>query len=128
MKALQKSLIKTEYKFSIYNAIDISESFSTGSDETSKYFDLKFPESKKNMFIDDLGAERHTVKNFGNEIKPLTYIISKRYELFTRYGIKTHFTTNLNFDEIESVYDDRIADRIKEMCNVIEIKGSSRRK
>ena len=40
----------------------------------------------------------------------------------------THATTNLDPNtEFVNKYGDYIADRVKEMCNVIELKGVSRR-
>ena len=53
-------------------------------------------------------------------------ILQLRYEV--RREFVTHATTNLNPDtEFGNKYGDYIADRVKEMFNVIELKGSSRR-
>lgn len=39
-----------------------------------------------------------------------------------------HFTSNLSGNDIQSRYDDRIRDRMREMFNVIVLSGESRRK
>jgi DNA replication protein DnaC len=126
MKIIQKCCLKTNNKFYLYSSLDLSEYFATGGDE-GKYTSAIDLTGKKNHCIDDLGLERNKVMYFGNEICPAAYVIARRYDLFCRYGIKTHITTNLNFEEIEKIYGDRISDRLKEMCNIIEFKGISRR-
>lgn len=80
------------------------------------------------MYIDDLGRERTTVSNFGDKINPLHDLIHYRYDVYINRGYKTHISTNLSFTEIEERYGVPIADRIKEMCEVIEFKGESLRK
>jgi DNA replication protein DnaC len=78
------------------------------------------------MYIDDLGREPKVVKSFGDEIHLMHDLIYIRYEAFQR-GYKTHITTNLTFSEIEERYGISIADRIKEMTQIIQIKGKSYR-
>lgn len=78
--------------------------------------------SVHDMFIDDLGREPLTVKSYGDEIHFMHDLIYIRYEAF-KQGYKTHFTTNLTFTEIEKRYGVSIADRIKEMVQVIQFKG-----
>lgn len=92
-----------------------------GTDYINKY-------SMHDMYIDDLGRERTTVANFGDKnITPLHDLIHYRYEVFINSGYKTHISTNLSFKEIQERYGIPIADRIKEMCSVIEFKGESMR-
>ena len=82
--------------------------------------------SMHNMIIDDLGREPLTVKSYGDEVSVIHDLIFIRYQAFQR-GYMTHITTNLSFTEIEERYGVPIADRIKEMCSVIEFKGESLR-
>ena len=85
--------------------------------------------SMHDMYIDDLGRERATVANYGDKnITPLHDLIHYRYEIFITLGYKTHISTNLDFNELEERYGVAIADRIKEMCDVIVFKGDSLRK
>lgn len=94
---------------------------SEGSDCIKKY-------SMHDMYIDDLGRERATVANYADKgITPLHDLIHYRYDIFITKGYKTHISTNLSFTELEERYGVPIADRIKEMCEVIEFKGESLR-
>ena len=45
----------------------------------------------------------------------------------TKHGTKTFVTTNLTIEKLESYYGQRVADRLYEMFNFIELGGSSRR-
>ena len=79
----------------------------------------------RTICFDELGREPIPSKHFGTELNVMQYILQCRYEL--RYECKTHITTNLSIEEIQERYGAYIADRINEMFNVIELKGSSRR-
>ncbi len=93
----------------------------SGTDYINKY-------SMHDMYIDDLGRERTTVANFGDKnITPLHDLLHFRYEVFITSGYKTHISTNLTFTELAERYGIPIADRLKEMCTIIEFKGESLR-
>ena len=93
-----------------------------GTDYIKKY-------SMHDMYIDDLGRERTTVANFGDKnITPLHDLLHFRYDVFITSGYKTHISTNLTFSELAERYGIPIADRLKEMCTIIEFKGESLRK
>lgn len=79
-----------------------------------------------NLAIDELGREPTDSKHYGTGINVVQTILQLRYEVRREYI--THATTNLNpnIDFIDK-YEDYIADRAKEMFNVVEIKGISRR-
>lgn len=78
------------------------------------------------LAIDELGREPLDAKHYGTEISVVQVILQLRYEV--RREFITLATTNLNPDtEFERTYGDYIADRVKELFNVIEIKGKSRR-
>lgn len=68
------------------------------------------------FLFDDLGAEDNK-KHYGNEANVMAEVIYDRYELFTRYSTKTHFTTNLTTDELEEKYGTRAFSRLCQMCN-----------
>lgn len=79
-----------------------------------------------NLAIDELGREPTDSKHYGTGINVVQTILQLRYEVRREYI--THATTNLNPNtEFIGKYGDYIADRVKEMFNVVEIKGSSRR-
>lgn len=70
--------------------------------------------------FDDLGAEE-VRNNFGNVKEVMVDLINERYDLFLSHGLKTHFTTNLNPDQIEKRYSTRVRSRLKHMCNVLSL-------
>ena len=78
------------------------------------------------LAIDELGREPMDAKHFGTGINVIQTILQLRYEV--RREFITLVTTNLNPNtEFVGKYGDYIADRVKEMFNVIELKGASRR-
>jgi len=91
-------------------------------------------ELKCDLYIDDIGISVD-VKRYGNTVNIITEILMERYDLFIETGFKTHISSNLptvmkgiNTPTINSVYGNRVYDRIKEMCEVIIFKGESQRK
>jgi len=83
-------------------------------------------ERMQNLAIDEVGREPMDSKHFGTSLNVIQTILQLRYEV--RNQFITHMTTNLNPDiEFATVYGEYIADRVKEMFNVIELKGESRR-
>lgn len=77
------------------------------------------------LAIDELGREPCPAKHFGTEMNVIQYLLQCRYEL--RGACITHITTNLSPRDVQAKYGSYIADRVNEMFNVIELKGSSRR-
>lgn len=71
----------------------------------------------------DLGTEEDK-NNYGNKLNVMDEIFFKRYETGTPFSM-THFTTNLNGEEILARYGERFYDRLKESCNWIVLKGES---
>lgn len=79
-----------------------------------------------NLAIDEVGREPMDAKHFGTGINAIQTVLQLRYE--QRYNFYTHMTTNLDPDkEFSQRYGAYIADRVKEMFNVIKIEGESRR-
>jgi len=78
-------------------------------------------------YIDDICSKNEKIKNFGTEINVIEQLISLRYNIFSRYNKLTHFSTNIFPAEMDKYYDERIIDRLIEMCNVIGLTGNSRR-
>ena len=74
--------------------------------------------------IDDLGTEPAEVLEFGNPIYPVVRLIEHRYNI----QAFTFITTNLTPSEIRKKYGERIADRFKEMLQVIVFQDVSYRK
>jgi DNA replication protein DnaC len=77
-------------------------------------------EESELLILDDLGAEQMT-----DWVRDRIYrIIDSRY----RNQRPLIITSNLTLDQIGEQFTDRIADRLIEMCRVIEVKGESYRK
>lgn len=74
-------------------------------------------------FFDDLGSET-LAKNFGTERNVMAEIIQQRYKYHPHY--MTHFTSNLTLEQLADAYGVRVADRLKEMCNIIEFPASAK--
>lgn len=70
--------------------------------------------------FDDIGIEP-IGKHFGVESNVMGEILLSRYELFSNPNkkIKTHGTTNLNANEIEERYGNRVRSRMRELFNLI---------
>lgn len=72
----------------------------------------------KTYCFDDLGIERN-LKYFGNECNVLGEIILSRYDLWRTKKVITHATTNLNAQELENYYGNRVRSRMRELFNLI---------
>ena len=74
--------------------------------------------------FDDLGVEP-TGRFFGKDCNVMGEVILSRYELFINHRVKTHGTTNLNAQELEERYGNRVRSRMRELFNLIGFdKGS----
>lgn len=78
----------------------------------------KYGNSDTIYCFDDLGIEQN-MKHFGNESNVMAEILLSRYDLLRYRGIITHATTNLNANELEKLYGNRIRSRLREMFNLI---------
>lgn len=84
------------------------------------------PHNPGHICFDDLGAERIGVKHMGNEINVMEQIILTRYDI--KKHCLTHFTSNLDANQIEAMYGTRVRSRLREMVNFFEFGGTDRRK
>lgn len=75
--------------------------------------------------FDDLGTES-VAMHFGQPCNVMADIISNRYDNRLPFS-STHITTNLSAEQIKEMYGLRVYDRMKEMFNLIVLKGTSRR-
>jgi len=110
--------------FNIVSASLVSNQFARkGQDGIDKYgYNDSHPIT---WAFDEVGREPCPTKYYGTEMNVMQFIFQTRYEF--RHKCITHVTTNLYPEDITDIYGDYIADRIKEMFNVVEIKGDSRR-
>lgn len=79
----------------------------------------------KNVLFDDLGAEERG-HYYAERVEVFILFIQIRYELYKKFGVKTHFTSNLLIEEISTRYGLRCKSRLLEMCDVFVIGGDFR--
>lgn len=82
---------------------------------------------KGGLLIDDLGEEDRTEMVFGKHQDPMDHLLSYRYRAFIQTGLLTHFTSNKQPDELESIYGTRVFDRLLEMVEPLLFPGTSKR-
>ncbi len=75
--------------------------------------------------FDEMGFEEQGIRFFGNTTNVMAEIMTDRYKLFTDHGIKTITISNLSMPNFETMYGERLRDRLREMSNVIIVKGDS---
>ncbi len=68
--------------------------------------------------FDDIGVEP-IGRHYGKDCNVIGEILLSRYELFLSTPLKTHGTTNLNADELEDRYGERVRSRMRELFNLI---------
>lgn len=78
--------------------------------------------------IDELGKEVIPSYRYKQPLNVLEFILFTRYSLWQIHKMRTHITTNLSAKQVAEMYGIHIADRIREMFNVVTLDGPSRRK
>ena len=92
------------------SALDLSR---IAAEDISRIQQFKFT---KLLFLDDMGMEQATVKNWGNEFSPVVELLYYRYD-FQKFTI---ITSNLKSEDFRERYGERIGDRMLEMFDCIE--------
>ncbi len=77
--------------------------------------------------FDDLGVEP-IGRHYGKDCNVMGEIMLSRYEMFLKQHIKTHATTNLNADELEDLYGNRVRSRMRKLFNLIAFDKSAKDK
>lgn len=70
--------------------------------------------------FDDLGIEPPG-RFYGKDLNVMGEVLLSRYELYqqTKHKLKTHATTNLNAEELEERYGNRVRSRMRELFNLV---------
>lgn len=84
-------------------------------------------EDNKDYCFDDLGVE-HMGRYYGKDCNVMGEILLSRYDLFIKNKLKTHCTTNLNAQELETKYGNRVRSRMRQLFNLIAFEKDSRDK
>lgn len=83
------------------------------------YNALQAAKSVPFLVLDDIGV-RDATDGFRSD---LHRIVNER----VTNGLPTLYTSNVTIDALESVFDRRLADRVRDMCVVVPFKGESKR-
>ena len=83
---------------------------------------------ESNFFcFDDMGVEPMG-RHYGKDCNVIGEILLSRYDLFLETKLKTHATTNLNAEELEERYGNRVRSRMRELFNLIAFDERARDK
>lgn len=82
--------------------------------------------NNKMIYLDDVGTEEHIVNHFGTKINWFKSFI-EMYYLRNKIFNKLIISTNNSFSEIEEKYGFRVRSRVKDMFNIIDVKGTDMR-
>jgi len=74
--------------------------------------------------FDDLGIEP-IGRFFGKDCNVMGEVLLSRHELYSKYRFKTHCTTNLNAQELEEHYGNRVRSRMRQLFNLIAFDKKS---
>lgn len=85
------------------------------------------PFKPKVICFDDLGLEPQA-SYWGNHCQVMAEVLLSRYDFFVEDGMITHVTSNLNAEELEQIYGNRIRSRFRQMFNLISFDPASRDK
>lgn len=77
--------------------------------------------------FDDLGVEPRG-RYFGKDCEVMGEILLSRHDLFQRYKVKTHVTTNLSATELEDRYGQRVRSRMRELFNLLAFDENAKDK
>lgn len=113
-------------KFKVHDMKEIARAVQQhGVEVLSKY-------TRGSCCYDDVGFE-DKANHYGNKICIFTELVNILYERFLKSGKVFHITTNLGFSQnfgfgtFAERYDRRVVDRLREMLNIIELNGQSKR-
>ncbi|MBV7532865.1 hypothetical protein [Chitinophaga sp. sic0106] len=120
--SLMRSLCTEAYRPTIISCRDISFEFGRiGFDLISRYSrNAFFPYSNipRVHCFDDLGLETN-INFWGNNCNVMAEILLSRYDMLIANKMLTHVTTNLNSQELEDLYGNRLRSRMRAMFNLI---------
>ena len=118
---LLRHIVPIQRPYEIIPCRNVTFSFNhLGFKTIQEYGNTKF------FCFDDLGIEP-AGRFYGKDLNVMGEVLLSRYELYlqTNYNIKTHVTTNLNAEELEECYGNRVRSRMRELFNLIAFNEKS---
>lgn len=122
--------------FAVHNAKAIADLFEKKGVESQEQFiepprlpvnDVQnFYHETMGLCIDDMGSEREKT-HYGNKKSVIGDLIELRYSR-KAVGHLFHITTNMDATQITEAYGGRVSDRLREIMNIIQLTGKTRRK
>ena len=126
------SKILHKNSFHQYQAGDIIDNLNI---KGKVYFDkFSYNRSSNNIpnpitcYIDDVASRNEIVNYYGSVYNSMQELLTIRYNIYSKYRKLTHLSTNIFPQQLKEIYGIRVIDRMKEMFNLIELKGESFRK
>jgi DNA replication protein DnaC len=113
-------LTQEKLKFDLIATRDVTAEFIEDGFQVLPRYGRTF----KGFCFDDLGVEQG-IKHFGNECNVIGEILLSRYENIKTLKAVTHATTNLNANDLENIYGNRVRSRLREMFNVITFPSNT---
>ena len=84
--------------------------------------------NNKIIYLDDVGTEEATINHYGTKINFFKNFIEMVYLKNIDKGFgKLIISTNNSFSEIEEKYGFRVRSRVKDMFNIVDVKGEDMR-
>jgi len=125
---IMRGLSPEAYRPLIRNCRDVAQEFSQqGYDVVNKYGKNSFfmyTSIPRVYCFDDLGLES-MVTHWGNNCSVMAEILLSRYDMLISFKMITHATTNLNSEELEAVYGNRLRSRMRSMFNLIRFNAGT---
>ncbi|MEI3802731.1 hypothetical protein V7S56_31445 [Chitinophaga sp. CCNWLY40] len=128
LMTLLRVLAPESYRPQIVSCRDVSFEFGKiGYDAIARYSrNAFFPYSSipRVHCFDDLGVEQN-MSFWGNNCNVMGEILLSRYDLLISHKMVTHVTTNLNSQELEDGYGNRLRSRMRVMFNLIAFDSAT---
>ncbi|WP_143306176.1 P-loop NTPase family protein [Chitinophaga vietnamensis] len=125
---LLRALCNDIYRPHMVSCREVTFEFSrNGFDAISKYSSRAFfpySDVPRVHCFDDLGLETN-ITFWGNNCNVMAEILLSRYDLFVAQKMLTHVTTNLNSQELEAIYGNRLRSRMRAMFNLVAFEPDS---
>ncbi len=118
---LLRHLVPSQRPYEIIPCRNITFSFNhLGFKTIEDYGNTKF------FCFDDLGVEQPG-RFYGKNLNVMGEVLLSRYELYiqSKHKLKTHATTNLNAEELEERYGNRVRSRMRELFNLIAFEKNA---